>query len=202
MSAFLQELVTHLLTVSIVVAGMSWVAQAVITHILSRDIEKHKNRLERDVEEFRHSMELKTIEHDARARRIDAKVAERLEEAYERLQILFDATGYFITHIDPTGPTKEQRRDDAYAKYFEWEKYIKKSRIYVPPALYYPLCAVGNRLFSTASQYEIHRQNALQEGDPDSPNNWIAAFTTLKDEHRPFFDTLIAEIQKRLGVTD
>ncbi|MCE5314249.1 MAG: hypothetical protein ABFD49_11305 [Armatimonadota bacterium] len=55
---------------AVVVAAVGWVARGLFSNILSRDLQKHKNDLEKDIERFKADLRVHCFEHETRFARL------------------------------------------------------------------------------------------------------------------------------------
>ena len=80
------ELVTILGGTTIAVTALAWLTRSLLTHWMSKDIERHKAQLASQnklkIEKLRAELTRQTLEHEVQFRRVDERVAEHLAQAY------------------------------------------------------------------------------------------------------------------------
>ena len=91
-----KELVTILGGTVAAVAAVAWLARSLATHLLSKDLERHKAALQAqsvlELEKLRAELTRRTLEHEVRFRRVDEKDELRfLAELYRRLLRLYES---------------------------------------------------------------------------------------------------------------
>jgi len=154
----LKELVTILGGTAIAVAALAWLAKSLVTHFLSKDIEKHKNDLAAqsalELDKLRAEFTRQALEHEVRFRRVDEKVAEHLAEIYQRLFRLYESVSSLVKILEWSNePSKEDKLNaTAEANRAFWDHFLPK-RIYVPPKLYERIREVANKLADIANDF-------------------------------------------------
>ena len=89
---------------AIVIIAVAWVVRSLVSHVLSRDIERHKAALQAqsvlELEKLRADLTKRTLEHEVRFRRVDEKLSEVLAEVYRRLFRLYESVSHYVKIIE------------------------------------------------------------------------------------------------------
>ena len=116
-------------------AAFAWVAKKVISHQLTKDVERYRSELEaanaRSIEQLRHELHVEAVKDEVRFRSVHAKVAEVVAEAHGKLSLLI---GKALEYIRACNADSEQPREpalDAFAKaVWDFSEYVVPRQIY------------------------------------------------------------------------
>ena len=203
----LKGLVTILGGTAIAVAALAWLAQSIVTHFLSKDIEKHKDHLASqsalELEKLRAEFARQALEHEVRFRRVDEKVAAHLAEVYQRLFRLYENVSSLVKFLEWSNePSKEEKfKATSEANRAFWD-YFLPNRIYIPPKLYEQIRGVANKLTDIANDFGRALRREARGVVMEEEDHWTKAFDAIELEASPLFTAMVHEVQKRLGVQD
>ncbi len=96
MSEFLEVLIVGLGGFGVLVAALAWLGKSLISHLLSKDLEGHKHRVEslyeKNLEAYRHELEKIQKEHEVRFAALHEKRMEVIAELYSLLRELAEVS--------------------------------------------------------------------------------------------------------------
>lgn len=178
-----------------------------VTHWLSKDIERHKTKLDKEnqlaFERLRADNARQAVEHETRFRRVDEKVAERLDETYRILLKLYKSVSKLVAVLEFSGgPTKDELWKQCEAANAEFNDYFFPNRCYVPPAIYKHIKSLYDTLINIAGEFWSGLQHHRQHGAAFDKDYWWSAFQAADKEATPLFRTMVQVVQLRLGVED
>ena len=187
------------------VLALGWLSRSLVTHFMSKDIEKFKIELmaQSDVaiERMRSDLTKHALEHEVTYRRVDAKVAEHLAEIYYRLVTFYDSVCSYVHPFEWGGePRKAEKLEITRKASEEFRTYFRRHRVYVPDSLHSRVSEFNDKLVDIATKFAagLERQS---RGDYEK-DHWSEGFRAIKDEASPLFTAIVADVQKRLGVAD
>jgi len=134
-----QEIFTTVGSTAVIVSAFTFLTKSVINHLLTRDVEKFKARLQADagieIEKLKNSLQMVAVEHQVRFSKLHEKRAEVIADLYTRL-VDAERTG---DHFVKVGVWDDDKRREAYATteqslvdlYF----FVEKNRIYLPESV-------------------------------------------------------------------
>lgn len=129
----MREVVQFLGGGAIVIAALSWLARSLVIHLLSKDIEGHKSKLnylnESALAEISHSLQIAKMEHGVRFSRLHEERFKRIEEIGRRLFDLHDSV-FEALRVD--SETKDERRRIAESCIDDFSRYLKSAELYFP----------------------------------------------------------------------
>ena len=201
-----KELVTILGGTVAAVAAVAWLARSLATHLLSKDLERHKAALQAqsvlELEKLRAELTRRTLEHEVRFRRVDEKVAEVLAELYRRLLRLYEAVSKYVKIVELSSePSKEEKLKIVTEANDEFWESLLPNRVYVPPKLYGRVQSIARKLGDIADEM-THALERDRRGTSGCDDGWLEAYHAVEKEVSPLFKEIVQEVQKRLGVED
>jgi hypothetical protein len=204
-----EEIVKELGKYTILVVALAWLIRSIITHFLSKDVEKYKEQLraanDLELEKLRSQLAQQALEHEVKFRRLDEKVADHLTTVYQRLFDLYESVVDYVKIFEWGGePSKEEKHAVVIKANEEFWDYFLHNRPYVPAKLYKQIREVADVLATTARDF-AHGQDREKKGRPAKSadeDHWDKAFKETQEKATPMFSALVAEIQRRLGVVD
>lgn len=130
--------------------GFAFLTKSVINHLLTRDVEKFKARLQADadieIEKLKNSLQMVSVEHQVRFSKLHEKRAEIIAELYARL---VHAERDAIESVGVVSWDYEKRQVEFAAihqKLVDLLLFIEQNRIYLPE----PVCELLENFFVTA----------------------------------------------------
>lgn len=141
MTEFFEMLIVALGGFGVVVAALAWLGRSLITHLLSKDLENHKNRIEtlyqQNMDAYRHELEKIQIEHEVRFTALHQKRMDVIAEFYalllelSEISKLMSLSGLFPM---PERPRYQAQLVDALKKGLDKlesvKHYFDKNRLY------------------------------------------------------------------------
>jgi len=204
----LKELGTILGGTAIAVAALAWLAKSLLTHYLSKDIEKHKATLTAqnalESERLRAELTKQALEHEVRFRRVDEKVAEHLDHVYRHLFRFYESVCSYVRDVEwSCEPSKEEKLEAASKANRAFWDYFLVNRVYLPPTLFQRVRQLADKLTQITNEFTrgLRREEKgfVREDDGD---HWSEALNAVEKEATPLFTAIVREVQERLGVHD
>ncbi len=185
-----EHIVTTLGLSALLVSAVAWLARSIITHVLSKDIERFKLQIQKEA-----------LEHQIRFRRVDEKVAEALSQVYGRLYPFVRAAKSYVLELESSNePSKEEKLEITAKAQREFKQCLLDNRLYMPNSLYERAADLARKLAQITSDF---RRGLRQEGRAVTTEDfWATAVEGVEQEAEPLFSDIVAAIQKRLGVVD
>ena len=191
---------------AIVVIAVAWVARSLASHVLSKDIERHKAALQAqsvlELEKLRAELTTRTLEHEVRFRRVDDKVAEVMARVYRRFFRLYEGVSKYVKIVESSSePSKEDKlKAVTEANRQFWDSFLL-NRVYVPPQLYGRIHSLATKLTGITNEMTYALQDE-QRGHVGGEDGWLKAYHAVEKEVDPVFREIVQDVQKRLGVED
>lgn len=135
---------------------------------------------------------------------VDEKVAEVLNETYQRLFRLYESVSSYVKIIEGSHEApKDGKLEVAGKANQEFWDYFLLNRIYVPPRLYEEIRTMAGKLTDIANGFtRARRREERGVVRDDEEDGWMTAFNSMENEAGPLFKSVVRQIQERLGVRD
>lgn len=139
-----------------------------------------------------------------RSRSVDEKVAEVLNETYQRLFRLYESVSSYVKIIEWSHEaSKDGKLEVAEESNREFWDYFLLNRIYVPPRLYEEIRTMAGKLTDIANGFtRVRRREERGLVRDDEEDGWMTAFKSMESEAGPLFKSVVRQIQERLGIHD
>ena len=214
MGQIIAEFITLLGGFGIVVAAIAWLSKQLIDHYLLKEVQQHKASLDAQnqaaAERLRAELQQQLIEHEITFRRIDEKVAERLEKSYQLLLKLYIGVSKLVAFLEMSSdPSKDDRLKECDEANRAFKEYFYDNRCHIPPALYRHIKKVADNLVDIANGFAFGLKRERLEQSGRRPLNhrrdsdyWGEAFDAVEKDITPLFSAMVEAFQMRLGVKD
>ncbi len=129
------EIITSISGSAVLFGAMAWFARSIVTHVLSKDIEKFKVNLQaesqKELVRLQSSFQLIEFEHQVRFSQLHERKVNIISEMYKRLVALHRAASNFVKFY----PSVKHEKQREYLKQLwnaadEHGNYFKKNRIF------------------------------------------------------------------------
>jgi hypothetical protein len=176
MSQFLEELIKLLGGFAIFAGALAWLIKSIITHFLSKDVEKYKSRLSaeaaREIEQFKNQLQMVALEHEVRFSKLHEKRAEIIADFWG---LLYEADMSVRTlevrikekHTESVVVAAAKQAHEACKDAF---KFYEKNRLYFSKDLSDKIHRILSTMELTAAAYPYAevRTSALEIWDKQS----------------------------------
>ena len=202
----LKALFGILLPSSIAIAVIGWLVRSLVTHFMSKDIEKYKLELkansDKEIEHLRSDLRIHALEHEVRFRKLHEKVAEAVAEVYGRLFKLFQAVTSYVNPVDlPGQPDKEGKGKLVQAAAEEFFSYFNANRLFLPKDLSQRVHEFSDQLKKISWDFSVglHKEQHGKISELQDLDHWEKGIEGIKKVATPLFDKLHDEFQRVLG---
>jgi len=136
MNTFWQEFLKYLGSVTIAAAALAWLIKSIVNHVLSKDIETFKKRLElqseTEIEKLKSQLQIAAKEHEVRFSKLHEKRATIVAEFYESLVSLRRSIEFFVrVEVRRTGlQGHKDRARDLFKRASELTAFFSKNELY------------------------------------------------------------------------
>jgi 5-hydroxyisourate hydrolase-like protein (transthyretin family) len=170
MNLFWQELIKLLGGFVVVVGALAWLTKSITTHLLDKDVEKYKSRLqteaEREIERFKSQLQMVAKEHEVRFSNLHEKRAEIISDLYELMYEADISVGAFELRIkdEYDEATLELAGKIAHDRCLAALKFFRKHRLYLSQELSDLMHRILSTMEITSGAYPYSgaiRSNAL-----------------------------------------
>ena len=129
------ELITAIGGSAILFAAMAWFTRSVINHLLSKDLEIFKLKLQEESQQelirLQSSVQLVQLEHQVRFTKLHERRAEIIAELYSKVVELHRATSDFVRFYQSVDGLKNKEHiKSLWSATDEFRNYFEKHRIY------------------------------------------------------------------------
>lgn len=185
-----------LITSSVLIGAVVWIARMLFAHLLSKDVERFKAKIE-----------LASIEHQIRFSRLHERQASVLAELFEKL---LPAKWCFISlHKSAANEFTDENRRLALkilASCIDGYQYAQRHALYLDDALLKAIETTNLQVMKRAGFYTGMEdilgsfENVPEERRRLLAETLVRGWRDLEDDITPLLDALRSEFQKRLGV--
>jgi hypothetical protein len=136
-----QQVLTTIGSTAVIVSVFAFLTKSVINHLLTRDVEKFKARLQSDadmeIEKLKNSLQIVAVEHQVRFSKLHERRAEIIADLYARLVDAERMGDRYVT-VEAWEETKERQKayEATERGLVELYFFVEKNRIYLPE----PVC--------------------------------------------------------------
>lgn len=188
----LREIAEIVLTPLAIVAAIAWVLRSAITHYLSRDIDRFKDKLA-----------IAAKERELVFTVLQPKRAEVIGELYERIIDFMAAAERCVSPMGyESDPPKKVQLQEVSKTEAELFRYFLKHRIYLSKSVCEGVEVLRKTLMPDVRRFGIRL--AFEERYPNlesgSTEAWDKAWDTLQEQVPPIMETIEAEFRELLGV--
>lgn len=185
-----------------------WAVKLFAAHLLNRELEQHRSRLETNRIEFEASLKQVAFEHQTKFTSLHNERAEKTVEIWRALKHAGGECERFVHPLQMGGQeTQDKLGEEAGEEIRELNQLIYKNTIYFPKPLADRLVDFGkdlNHIFSTAYRsYKGARdgcRNPYFGDEPGEPSEFGDSWEKLNDQIVPLLDELEQECRQLLGV--
>jgi hypothetical protein len=189
---------------TIAVAAVAWLARTIVTHFLSKDVEKYKQQLQdahaRAIEQLRNDLKMQALEHEVRFRKMHERQAEIISEVYAGLRELHHACHSFVNPFDSVGePDKEGKHKIVVETSRKFYDKFDPARLYLPPDISAQIDSFFEELAKITNDFARGLRDEKRGGE--SVDHWSKGWKAVDEKARPLFEQIRAEFQRIIGVT-
>lgn len=203
-----QEIIKFLGGTALVLAAVAWLVRSLVAHVLSRDIELFKERLQAQsavqLERLRHELRLVAAEHEKRIHLLQERRAHTIAELHSKIMDFLAAAESFASLMEYSGePSKREKARLLDEKAGEFHKYFLRNRIYFSE----DVCEKVETLFREVHDSSVGLSIWLAKGEKGAGDYstqineaWGEAWRAMKDKVPPLVKAIEAEFRELLGV--
>lgn len=192
---------------AVLFGAVAWLARSIVTHVLSKDIEKFKVNLQaesqKELVRLQSSLQLTEFEHQVRFSQLHERKVNILSEMYSRLVVLHRAASTFVRFYPSVKPEKQKEylgqlwnAADAHGEYFD------KHRIFFKNELCEKIDGLNGALSKASSLLAtfVSGANVIKVSDGQVLEEWNKAMSILENEVPIIKQLLEQSFREELGV--
>ena len=193
-----------LLPAIISIPVLAWLVRSIIKHWMDKDVEAYKAKLsaehDREMENFRHALQIQAQEHEIRFRNIHEKQAEVIAEAYAKLHAVYAAIESYVSIMEWSGELSKQEKLEKAAKAVsEFNDYFFPKRIFLPKETAAKMDTMVKSLIQLGSRFTQSRIRREKDVTADM-DTWFKVWEELRAKVPPIFNDLQKNLQDILGI--
>ena len=192
MGTWLQDFLTHLVSVASVVAGVVWLGRALAQRFFDRDLER-----------FRAELSRAAIEHEILLSQLHDRRARAIEDVYCAVLDLEDAVAKFVQPLRFQGdPMPEEQVKDVAPLAEKVRQQLRKARIYFSPETAERIATCYQTLVESANTMAVNYTLPSDMRDQGREmTSWIEASKRFREEAPKVRAALEEDFRGLLGVS-
>ncbi len=203
----MEDLIKFVSSAAIITVGVAWVIRSLVAHLLSKDIDSYRNKLQTqaniELEKTKHELSIISLEFEKQNQILQECRAKSISELYGRLVEFIFAAGDFSNIVEWSGDkTKEEKAVILSEKAQLFTDYFNKNKIYFSKDLCEKVRTVFDGIYDKALTYRIWM--AMQKdgvGDAKKYHeSWENAWNYMKDQVPALREMIEDEFRVLLGV--
>ena len=201
------ELITAIGGSAILFAAMAWLTRSVINHLLSKDLEIFKLKLQEESQQelirLQSSVQLVQLEHQVRFTKLHERRAEIIAELYSKVVELHRSTSDFVRFYQSVDGLKNKEHiKSLWTATDEFRNYFEKHRIYFNQDTCTNIDSLNEALSQACSNLVVFIQDApaLKLTSDQIWNEWNKAMTIMEGDVPKIKNSLEESFRDLLGV--
>jgi hypothetical protein len=201
------EIITAIGGSAALFGAMAWLARSVITHVLSRDLEKFKTNLQAETQQelirLQSSLQLVEFEHQVRFSRLHERQVDIVSEMYSRLVLLHRTASTFVRYYHSVdAQTKNEHVRQLWDAADKFNDYFEKHRIYFAKDVCSKIQGLNSKLSEACSQLVFFFQEAaaIKVTEDQIWEIWNKGMETIESEVPKIKELLEQSFRELLGV--
>lgn len=184
------EVAKNLGLTGILTAGAVWIFKILIGHLFSKDLEKFKANLEKEI-----------AIHRIRYEKMHSERAEVIKELYKKMSKVHRSFGSFMSPLQLTGePTEEEKGKLAAQHANEFTEYYEENRIFIEEDLAEDIDQLSKTLRSAWLKFRTSR--AVKNESNEHIKYWDDAWKIIDEEVPKLKKEIEKKFRKILGITN
>jgi len=203
----IEQVITAIGGSAVLFGAMAWLARSIITHVLSKDIEKHKINLQaesqKELVRLQSSLQLVEFEHQVRFSQLHERKVTIIEEMYSRLVGLHRSASTFVKYYQSVdGQKKKDYLQQLWNAADSHNEYFDKHRIFFQQELCLKIDDFNNKLSQACSQlaFFFQEERVIEVSDQQIWEAWNNAMQTMDSEVPVIKQLLEQNFRQELGV--
>jgi len=189
---------------SMIIGGVAWVTKSLFSHLLSRDLDKHKATLDREADLFRRRLDAADFEHRTSRSMLLEKRAEVIAMLHSKIVDMQTAVGLMVqpTQFGSSDPQENKtleagRRSRAADSYNAFADFYAKNEIFLDEELASKVSKMQVAVRASFSDFDLARGH--YGNDPDT-KKWVEAHERMSNQVPAIIAELKKEFRGLLGV--
>ena len=203
----IEQVITAIGGSAVLFAAMAWLARSIITHVLSKDIDKYKINLQaesqKELVRLQSTLQLVEFEHQVRFSQLHERKVSIIGEMYSRLVRLHKSATDFVKYYQTVNDQKKEN----YLKQL-WDsadshnEYFDRHRIYFQKELCEKIDNFNNKLSEACSKLAFFFQEAeaIEISTVQVWEAWNDAMNSMEKEVPDIKRLLEEHFRNELGV--
>lgn len=200
MTDFFHQFLSMLISASLTVAALAFVAKALFAQLLKRDVENHKNELAKDLEQFKRTIDAVQFEHQTRFTVMQERRADVISELYKRMATAQVAVARMASPLQLGGTDKEAQRKEAAEAFEAIRDYFNVNKIFLGQTAADKCQPLMTLLHETFIEFDMS-QGVWNQGAIDH-KGWFGAWDKISAKFPAALVELEQQFHKILGISD
>ncbi len=204
-----KDILIAIVTSASAFTALSWAAKALVTHLLSKDLEIYKIRLkaesDRELESLKNALQRTAFEHQVVFARLHEERAVAIRNLHSQMLDLFHAVEGAVTPSQ--GPEFYEKRVEqakhAASLAVEFRGSFERQKLYLSQDLSDQISQFVIELYQFNLRFKLEMDLALspdpQEKYGEEHEVWLKAWKSFVGRFKPFLSGLEAEFRLLLG---
>jgi hypothetical protein len=203
----IEQVITAIGGSAVLFGAMAWLARSIITHVLSKDIEKHKINLQaesqKELVRLQSSLQLVEFEHQVLFSQLHERKVNIIGEMYSRLVGLHRSASAFVKYYQSV---EEEKKKDYLQQLWNaadrHNDYFDKNRIFFQEELCLKIDDFNDKLSDACSKLAFFFQEAkaIKVSDEQIWEEWNNAMKTMENKVPVIKQLLEQSFREELGV--
>jgi signal transduction histidine kinase len=170
-------------------AALGWLTRSLIAHFLSRDVER-----------FKASLQLSTLEHQIRFSSLHEKQATLVAEFYEKLQRLRKASRSLCYHVDMSTSEVGKSGQKLAKLYLDAKSFFEVHQIYFSEEICNKMVGIIDLTADISDEYMLGHIEEGDSGKSESIQSVLKVIERRTDSLENLLEQLGHEFRRLLGV--
>lgn len=169
--------------------ALAWLTRSLITHFLSRDVER-----------FKANLQLSTLEYQIRFSRLHEKQATLVAEFYEKLQRLRKGSRSLCYHVDMSTPEVGTSGQKLAESYLDAKNFFEMHQIYFSEEICKKMMSIIDLSADIADEYLLGHMRDEGSGKAESIQTVLKVIENHTESLENLLEHLGNEFRRLLGV--
>lgn len=196
----IQTITAIILTPTLIVGGMVFLLRKLFEQLLSRDLEKHKARLQIEFEQSKlrleNQLQTKLFQFQTKFSLYHQKQASVISELYEKLS---EAQMYLSRSVHPIqlgGRSPKEKFDEADEKRVDLARFYNRNRIYLDEDVCLKMDSILTAMHTSAVKFSVSQSEPKSGSDIEM---WVEAWKVMENEIPPIKEALERKFRQILS---
>jgi len=187
---FLQDFIVYISSVTIIVAGASWVIRKLIDNFFSHKIEKFKTELEKEHTRYQITYE-----------KLHTERATVIKETYQKLVDVYKAFHSYMNPLQFAGESDiEDKQKNAVEKANDFVMYFDRNRIFFEDSLAERIDKLRDALWDCWADFALSKDLRKDRQHNEGLNMWRKVWDKLNTDVPKIKKEVENEFQKIIGI--